>query len=169
MHVKQLVVRALFGAFHSFFLAFFWGRPMRRVRLVLAGGVVFACTVRHVDEVQVRAVTAQQMACDPQLVQLESEDSPGEGVARYTVRGCDEQRMFDCTQHGKTVQCESTDLHREVASNGAHASYDDTPTTNDNSGCDCGNLFASHSSSPAASPANNSVMPSTQRINNNGR
>jgi hypothetical protein len=154
----------LFGPFR----AFLSGRPLRRARLALAAAILFACTIRHVDEVQVRSVTAQQMACDPQLVQLESEESPGEGIARYTVRGCDQQRMFDCWQKGKTVECESTG-HHEVASNGAHASYDDTPTNDEPSSCDCGNLFASHSSSPAASPANTSVMPTTQRINNNGR
>jgi hypothetical protein len=146
---------------------------MRRVRLALAGGVLFACTVRHVDEVQVRAVTAQQLACDPQVVELQSEDSPGEGVARYTVRGCDQQRMFDCWQKGKTVACETAG-NRPIAANDAHASAaspstDDSNEPADTSGCDCGNLFASHRSSPAATPANNSVLPTTQRINNNGR
>ncbi len=144
---------------------------MRRARLSLVGVVLLACTIRHVDEAQVRSVTAQHLACDPQLVQLESEESPGEGIARYTARGCNEQRTFDCWQKGNTVQCEPMGIH-EVASNGtsSSSSSEDTSASDyDTSGCDCGNLFASHGSKPASSPSNPSVMPTTQRINNNGR
>ncbi len=145
---------------------------MRRARLALGAAVLFACTIRHVDEAQVRTVTASQLACDPQLVELESEESPGEGVARYTVRGCDQHRMFDCWQKGNKVECETAGS-RAITSNDAHASSDSSedtsPSDYDTSGCDCGNLFASHSSKPASSPSNPSVMPTTQRINNNGR
>lgn len=141
---------------------------MRRARLALVGVVLFACTIRHVDEAQVRTVTAQEMECDEQLVELDSEQSPGEGIARYTVRGCNEQRMFDCWQKGTKVECEVAG-QREITSNSTPTASSDDTSDYDTSGCDCGNLFASHGSKPAASPANNSVSPTTQRINNNGR
>lgn len=138
----------------------FWkSRSSRRFKLLgLVAGFVACATVRHVDETQVRTLAAQRLDCDEAFVRVLAESSPADNVARYQVEGCARQAEYDCTEHDHVVSCESTS---SVARNETTPPSD---TTFDPSGCNCGHLFDSHSSSPAGSPPQN-VMPTSPQTN----
>lgn len=146
------------------FRSFLRSKKYRRARLTAAVLVFLSCaTVRHVDETQVRTLAAQRLDCDEAFVRVVAEESPAKGVARYAIEGCARKAEYDCTEHAHVVSCESTD---SVAKNEVTPPSDTeaTPTDYDTSGCNCGHLFDSHSSSPANSPQQN-VMPSTPQTN----
>ncbi|MEO8877683.1 MAG: hypothetical protein ABI461_18970 [Polyangiaceae bacterium] len=138
------------------------------MRLFLALGVLLSCVVRHVDEAQVRTILAQRLQCDEQLLELETEASPGEGVALYKVHGCNQVQSFYCRQPGQLVECENA--NHGFASSSPTSDVDEASGRNyDSGGCNCGHLGGDHSSSPAASPATTSVMPSSPSLNNQRR
>lgn len=146
------------------FVDFLRARKHRRARFAAAVVLFLSCaTVRHVDEAQVRTLAAQRLDCDEAFVRIVAESSPAKGVARYAIEGCARKAEYDCTEHAHVVSCESTD---SVAKNEVTPPSDTEVTTNDydTSGCNCGHLFDSHSSSPANSPQQN-VMPSTPQTN----
>ena len=145
--------------------ALFLGRKLRRVRLVFAVGLLLSCAVRHVDEAQVRAIVAQRLDCDEQLIELEAEASPDDSIARYDAHGCNKTQEVDCRQNGGVVACESTD--KGIATNEVKAPSSDS--SYDWSSCNCGHLGGGHSSTPAASPATTSVMPTSQQTDNQRR
>ncbi|MEO8799418.1 MAG: hypothetical protein ABI551_16120 [Polyangiaceae bacterium] len=128
--------------------------------------VLLSCaTVRHVDEQQVRTIAAERLDCDEELLKIQGAASPADGVARYEIDGCAHHEEYDCTEHAKVVACESTH-HRVVGSND-HGSpkLDEVSVSDyDTSGCNCGHLFDSHSSSPSTTP-NQSVSPTTPAVN----
>ncbi|MEO7111819.1 MAG: hypothetical protein ABI183_15360 [Polyangiaceae bacterium] len=109
-----------------------------------------------------RAIVAKRMDCDEQLVEVVAQPSGSDRIAYYDIHACNKTASYYCTEHNRVVACDDAAKPTTSSDSSSTGDYD-------TSGCNCGNLFASHRSSPAASPANNSVMPSTQRINNNGR
>ncbi len=140
LHARRLLLASL-------------SRERRRVRVVLGILILLSCaaTVRHVDEAQVRSIAAKRMDCDEQLVEAFAQPSGTEGIAYYEIHACNKIASYTCTEQNHIVDCDDSAK--------ATTSSDSTPSDYDPSGCNCGNLFASHHSSPASSPAQPSVMP----------
>lgn len=116
--------------------------------------IVVSCASTHVDEQQVRAQAAHDLACDESILRLENTGGR-EGVAVYQVSGCGHVSTFECVEsRSKIVTCTRP-------GNDTHTSSEGTPI--DTSGCNCGQLFASHSSDPAAGPNSPNVNSHTQQ------
>ena len=125
---------------------------------MMALGIGLSCATTSVDEQQVRAQAAHDLACDESILRLENAGG-NDGVAYYQVSGCGHVSTFECVESAqKIVTCRRPG--------------NETPTSRGESshvdfcGCNCWQLFASHSSDPAAgpdSPSVNSHTPQTQK------
>lgn len=137
----------------------------RRIVLTIGALVVLACYTVHMDESQVKTIASQDMSCDETFIHIQTDDSDDKRIARYTVRGCERIREYDCT----------TDPNGKVA---CHTrSHDPSDKPGDDRvaetvgaaavGCACASLFAHKSSDPPASttePSNpNSTTPQRSR------
>ncbi len=129
------------------------------VLLVLgAVGIVVSCASTQVDETQVRAQAAHDLACDESILRLENTGGR-EGIAVYRVSGCGHVSTFECVESpSKIVTCSRP-------GNDTHYSSSDRPI--DTSGCNCGQLFAGHSSDPASGPSSPNVNSHTQQTQKN--
>ncbi len=118
---------------------------LRRTVMLLLGGVA-ACYAVHVDETQVRAITAEDMDCDEALITLENVDSSDTHVARYVVRGCGSTRTYDCEREDDGHVACAVETHRS----GSDAPVDPVTATASAgaaaaAGCACASLFAGKS------------------------
>jgi hypothetical protein len=154
----------LFSRIFSLTRRLFVERCGRRARLFVGVVLLLSCatTVRHVDEAQVRTIASKRFDCDEQLVEVFAEPSNSKGVAYYEIRACNKTATYACTEENRVVDCDDTAK--------ATTSSDASSTSDyDASGCNCGNLFASHHSSPATTPATTSVMPTQPQNDRNQR
>jgi hypothetical protein len=124
----------------------------------MALGIGISCATTSVDEQQVRAQAAHDLACDESILRLENTGGK-DGVAYYQVSGCGHVSSFECVESPqKIVTCRRPG--NESPTSSGESSHIDFR------GCNCGQLFASHSSDPAAgpdSPSVNSHTPQTQK------
>ena len=133
---------------------------MRRTRVIslMAVAIGFGCATTRVDEQQVRAQAAHDLACDESILRLENTGGK-DGVAYYYVYGCGHASTFECVESlSKVVTCRRPGNESPTSS--------ETRSRVDTGGCNCGQLFASHSSDPASgpdSPSVNSHTPQTQK------